>query len=120
LAYQFSKFSEPDPESGYTLDDNARALINMVMYHKFKPNEETLSLAHTYLRYIEGIQRPNGWFDNYKDYDNELTAQNYEVNLEDANGRALWSLGTTLAHKKTLPIEIVASKKCWDKAIVRR
>jgi hypothetical protein len=66
----------------------------MVMYHKFKPNEETLSLAHTYLRYIEGIQRPNGWFDNYKDYDNELTAQNYEVNLEDANGRALWSLGT--------------------------
>jgi hypothetical protein len=44
----------------------------MVMYHKFKPNEETLSLAHTYLRYIEGIQRPNGWFD-YKDYDNELT-----------------------------------------------
>jgi hypothetical protein len=47
----------------------------MVMYHKFNPNEETLSLAHTYLRYIEGIQR-NGWFDNYKDYDNELTAQN--------------------------------------------
>jgi hypothetical protein len=58
LHTQFSKFSEPDPESGYTLDDNARALINMVMYHKFKPNEETLSLAHTYLRYIEGIQRP--------------------------------------------------------------
>jgi hypothetical protein len=26
------------------------------MYHKFKPNEETLSLAHTYLRYIEGIK----------------------------------------------------------------
>jgi hypothetical protein len=59
LHTQFSKFSEPDPESGYTLDDNARALINMVMYHKFNPNEETLSLAHTYLRY-EGIQRPAG------------------------------------------------------------
>jgi hypothetical protein len=49
----------------------------------------------------------------------KLTAQNYEVNLEDANGRALWSLGTTLA-KKTLPIEIVVrAKRCWDKAIVR-
>jgi glycosyltransferase involved in cell wall biosynthesis len=117
---QFSKFSEPDPASGYTLDDNARALINMVMYHKLKPNDETISLAHTYLRYIEGIQRPNGWFDNYKDYNNELTTQNHEVNLEDANGRALWSLGTTLAHKKTLPIEIVVrAKRCWDKAIVR-
>jgi hypothetical protein len=89
----------------------------MVMYHNLT-NEETLSLAHTYLRYIEGIQRPNGWFDNYKDYDNELTAQNYEVNLEDANGRAL-CLGTTLAHKKTLPIEIVVRAKSWDKAIVR-
>ncbi|CAM2888439.1 glycosyltransferase [Flavobacterium frigoris] len=117
---QFSKFSEPDPESGYTLDDNARALINMVMYYKYKPNDETLSLANTYLSYIEGIQRPNGWFDNYKDYNNVLTAQNYEVNLEDANGRALWSLGTTLAHKETLPIEIVLrAKRCWDNAIVR-
>jgi hypothetical protein len=29
-------------------------------------------------------------------------------------------LGTTLAHKKTLPIEIVVrAKRCWDKAIVR-
>jgi glycosyltransferase involved in cell wall biosynthesis len=117
---QFSKFSQPDPESGYTLDDNARALINMVMYHKIKPDDQTLSLANTYLKYIEGIQRPNGWFDNYKDYNNELTNQNYEVNLEDANGRALWSLGTTLAHKNTLPVEIVVkAKKCWDKAIVR-
>jgi hypothetical protein len=75
---QFSKFSEPDPESGYTLDDNARALINMVMYHKFKPNEETLISAYLPKIYI-GIQRPNGWFDNYKDYDNELTAQNYGI-----------------------------------------
>jgi hypothetical protein len=28
------------------------------------------------------------------------------------------SLGTTLAHKKTLPIEIVVrAKRCWDKAV---
>ena len=117
---QFSKFSQPDPESGYTLDDNARALINMVMYHKFSPDEEILLLANTYLNYIEGIQRENGWFDNYKDYKQQLTTQNYDVNLEDANGRALWSLGTVIAHKETLPIEIVVrAKKCWEKAIVR-
>jgi hypothetical protein len=28
------------------IDDNARALINMVMYHKLKPNDETLSTAY--------------------------------------------------------------------------
>ncbi|WP_367771095.1 glycosyltransferase [Flavobacterium sp. WC2421] len=117
---QFSKFSQPDPESGYTLDDNARALINMVMYHSQFPDEEVLELANTYLNYIEGIQRENGWFDNYKDFNHQLTKQNTEVNLEDANGRALWSLGTVIAYKQTLPIEfVVRAKKCWDKAIVR-
>ena len=117
---QFSKFSQPDPESGYTLDDNARALINMVMYHRLFPDEEVLELANTYLNYIEGIQRENGWFDNYKDFNQQLTKQNTEVNLEDANGRALWSLGTVIAHKQTLPIEfVVRAKKCWDKAIMR-
>ncbi|WP_367754259.1 glycosyltransferase [Flavobacterium sp. WC2430] len=117
---QFSKFSQPDPESGYTLDDNARALINMVMYHRQFPDEEVLELANTYLNYIEGIQRENGWFDNYKDFNHQLTKQNTEVNLEDANGRALWSLGTVIAYKQTLPIEfVVRAKKCWDKAIVR-
>tara|TARA_R110000868_G_scaffold20539_4_gene86867 strand:+ start:14182 stop:16410 length:2229 start_codon:yes stop_codon:yes gene_type:complete len=117
---QFSKFSQPDPESGYTLDDNARALINMVMYHSQFPDEEVLVLANTYLNYIEGIQRENGWFDNYKDFNQQLTKQNTEVNLEDANGRALWSLGTVIAHKQTLPIEfVVRAKKCWDKAIMR-
>jgi len=117
---QFSKFSEPDPESGYTLDDNARALINMVMHNALFPDDDTLRMANIYLKYIEDIQRENGWFDNYKDFNNKLTKQNNEVNLEDANGRALWSLGTVIANKETLPIEIVfRAKKCWDKAIVR-
>lgn len=117
---QFSKFSEPDPESGYTLDDNARALIDMVMYHKAFPNENTLKLANTYLSFVEGIQLDNGSFNNYKDFDNQLTEQNGEVNLEDSNGRALWSLGTVIAHKQTLPADMVLrAEKCWNKAINR-
>lgn len=115
---QFSKFSQPDPESGYTLDDNARALINMVLYNKAFPNKENLKLANIYLNFIEGIQRQDGWFDNYKDYNNQLTKQNAEVNLEDANGRALWSLGTVIYHRQNLPLEMICrSVKCWDKAI---
>ena len=117
---QFSKFSQPDPESGYTLDDNARALINMVLYNKTFPDENTLKLANTYLNFIEGIQQDNGWFDNYKNFDNQLTKQNGEVNLEDANGRALWSLGTVIAHRESVPVEmILRAEKCWDKAIKR-
>ena len=115
---QFSKFSQPDPESGYTLDDNARALINIVMYDKAFPSDENLKLAFTYLNFIEGIQRNDGWFDNYKDYNHELTQQNGEVNLEDANGRALWSLGTVISHRQYLPLEMIyRAVKCWDRAI---
>ncbi|MES2805666.1 MAG: glycosyltransferase [Bacteroidota bacterium] len=117
---QFSKFSQPDPESGYTLDDNARALINMVLYNKAFPDKNTLKLANTYLNFIEGIQQNNGWFDNYKDFDHQLTKQNKEVNLEDANGRALWSLGTVISHRDTLPLGMICQAvKCWDKAIKR-
>ena len=117
---QFSKFSQPDPESGYTLDDNARALINMVMYYKIYEDNVALKLANTYLNFIEGIQKMDGWFNNYKNFELELTAQNGEVNLEDANGRALWSLGTVIGHRQTFPLEMVSrASKCWDKAIER-
>ena len=115
---QFSKFSEPDPESGYTLDDNARALINMVMYYNIYKEEKSMQLASIYLSYIEGIQRDDGWFDNYKDYEHYLTSQNNEVNLEDANGRAIWSLGFVIAHKDILPSDLVTrAEKCWKKRI---
>lgn len=117
---QFSNFSQPDPKSGYTLDDNVRALINMVMYHKYYQNDSTLKLANIYLSFIEGMQRDNGWFDNYRNYEGQLTNQNYEVNLEDANGRALWSLGYVIAHKQILPVDLVLrAEKCWDKALER-
>lgn len=115
---QFSKFSQPDPESGYTLDDNARALINMVMYHKYHQDRNALKLANIYLRFMESMQRNDGWFDNYKDFNQELTKQNLEVNLEDANGRALWSLGYLIAQKQILPIALVLrAEKCWNKAL---
>lgn len=115
---QFSKFNLPDPASGYTLDDNARALINMVMYYNHCQDREVLKLADVYLSFVEGMQRNDGWFDNYKDFNQELTNQNLEVNLEDANGRALWSLGYLIANKNALPLGLVLrAEKCWNKAL---
>ena len=115
---QFSKFSQPDPESGYTLDDNARALIDMVMYYSMYQDQDALKLSNIYLNFIEDIQREDGLFDNYKNFDRQLTAQNLEVNLEDANGRALWSLGYVISHQEILPLAyIVRAKNCWEKAL---
>ena len=115
---QFSKFSQPDNDSGYTLDDNVRALINMVMYYVQFKDPKALKLASTYLTFTEEIQRKDGWFDNYKDFDLQLTKQNLEVNLEDANGRALWSLGYLISHRNIIPSTLMfQAVKCWDKAI---
>jgi glycosyltransferase involved in cell wall biosynthesis len=116
---QFSNFSQPDLSSGYTLDDNARALIDMVMYYDISSDPIALDLAMIYLNFISGIQREDGRFDNYKDFNRQLTNQNKLVNLEDSNGRALWSLGFTLSHQKKLPANLVEhAQKAWNKAVV--
>lgn len=112
---QFSNFSQPDPSSGYTLDDNARALINIVMYFSLYQKKSVLKYAHIYLSFLERIQRNNGWFDNYMDYELRLTEKNKSINLEDANGRAIWSLGYVISHQDILPKSLVhRAKKCWD------
>jgi glycosyltransferase involved in cell wall biosynthesis len=116
---QFSNFSNPDLFSGYTLDDNARGLINMVMYYDFAKVDEALDLAAIYLEFITGIQREDGKFENYKDENQNLTEQNKLVNLEDSNGRAIWSLGYTLSFSKILPEAIVKkAQNSWDKAVL--
>jgi glycosyltransferase involved in cell wall biosynthesis len=117
---QFSNFSEPDPGSGYTLDDNARALINMVMHYNLYRKKNVLNYANIYMKFIEIMQRKSGWFDNYLNYELQLTKQNSEVNLEDANGRVIWSLGYVLSHHKILPASfIIRAEKCWNKVIER-
>jgi len=117
---QFSNFSEPDINSGYTLDDNARALLNIIMHYNLYRRKSMLNYADIYLSFIEKIQRKNGWFDNYMNYELQLTNKNYETNLEDANGRAIWSLGYVIGHQDVLPTGFIhRAKKCWHKIIDR-
>ena len=107
---QFSKISIPDLESGYTLDDNARALIAFCMHYKLTKDKEDLPYILIYLDFIERCQKPKGNFINYVDKENrEHIEQNAEVNLEDSNARGLWALGTVVSMSDILPESI--SKK---------
>lgn len=116
---QFSNFSEPDPNSGYTLDDNARALINLIIYLKNKPSKKAEKFINIYFNFIEGMQRENGLFDNYKDFDGNLTDQNQTVNLEDSNGRAIWALGYMIANQHLFDDDLNSRAEiCWSKALV--
>ncbi|MGA3014327.1 MAG: glycosyltransferase [Bacteroidales bacterium] len=104
---QFAKINQPDICSGYTLDDNARALIAMCTHYQLTGNEEDISYIHKYLGFIKLCLQPNGDFLNYVGPDNQFTIQNKEVNLDDANGRAVWALGYLISMIDNLPGEII-------------
>jgi len=103
---QFSKINHPDRCSGYTLDDNARAMISMCMYLIFSGDKKSISLIKKYLSFIKLCLQPDGNFLNYLDSDNKFTSQNGEVNLDDSNGRAIWALGYLISLKDQLPRNI--------------
>jgi len=101
---QFSKISIPDLDSGYTLDDNARALIAFCMHYKLTQDKDDLAYILIYLDFIQRCQKPKGDFINYVDQENrEHVEQNAEVNLEDSNARAIWALGTVVSLSDILP-----------------
>ena len=105
---QFSKINRPDLQSGYTLDDNARALIAMCMHYELTKDEADLIFINTYLNFIKHCQQPEGEFLNYVDGEKKFTEQNHETNLADANGRAIWALGYLISKKGVIPETFIA------------
>lgn len=103
---QFSKINKPDIQSGYTLDDNARALIAMCQHYKQYRNEDSLKYIGIYLNFIDYCQLYDGRFLNYVDYNTNFTAQNKNENLEDSAGRAMWALGYVVSLSSILPEEL--------------
>ncbi|WP_344830882.1 glycosyltransferase [Chryseobacterium ginsenosidimutans] len=102
---QFSKISKPDIDSGYTLDDNARAMIAICRHYEMSKDKSNLELISIYLKFIKFCQHNDGSFLNYVDEHQKFTNQNYETNLEDSNGRAIWALGYLISLKEILPQE---------------
>jgi len=104
---QFSKINEPDIESGYTLDDNARALVATCMLIKSTGDKKFVTELRKYLNFISTCQQTDGSFLNYVDKNKQFTAQNQEVNLDDSNGRAIWALGYLISERGKFPKDLV-------------
>lgn len=87
---QFAVQTIPDKNSGYTLDDNARAILVCTKhYEKFREFKQ-LSLIKTYLNYIKYVQKEDGRLYNYVNKDRKVNKDEWS---EDAHGRAIWALG---------------------------
>lgn len=90
---QFSQIATPDLATGFTLDDNARALVATAKHYQMTGDEDDLRLIDIYLDFIIFCQQDDGSFMNYVDHDGNYFDKNKEENLEDSNGRAIWALG---------------------------
>lgn len=78
----------PNRKTGYTTDDNARALYVAVQAARGgDPSAERL--AETYLAFLLYAQEPDGWFHNFFSYDRRPMP---ETPSEDCQGRSLWAL----------------------------
>jgi len=87
---QFSKQWVPDVSSGYTLDDNARALLVCVKhFEKFREYKQ-LNLIRTYLNYFKYVQDADGKLYNFVNEEKNIDKNSWG---EDAQGRAIWALG---------------------------
>ncbi|HHV79652.1 MAG TPA: hypothetical protein GXX40_08630 [Firmicutes bacterium] len=92
---QFCQGTQPDVSSGYTVDDNARALVVAALaYERPTEAEKAARLLHIYLRFLERARTPSEIFHNW--FGPGWTWQDGPY-TEDAVGHAVWALGVVTA-----------------------
>jgi glycosyltransferase involved in cell wall biosynthesis len=92
---QHAKFGIPNLKEGYCLDDNARALVMVLMAYRQKKNYLALELTPIYLSYIHYMQNKDGTFRNFLSFNRNFLDK---VGSEDSFGRTIWALGYLLAN----------------------
>jgi glycosyltransferase involved in cell wall biosynthesis len=107
---QFSVINQPDINSGYTLDDNARALVAICQHFVLTSVKADLEYILLYYKFIKHCLQTDGYFLNYVDENTKFTKQNDE-NLADANGRAIWALGYLISISDLIPEVLVLDAK---------
>ncbi|MCP5114761.1 MAG: glycosyltransferase, partial [bacterium] len=95
--WEHAHFTTPRPEHGYCTDDNARALI--VICRQPEASAGLVQLAEIYLTFLEQAFLPGGGFHNRRRWDGAWADK---VGSDDAQGRALWALGS-VAHRGPTP-----------------
>ncbi len=92
---QHAKYGVPNLKEGYCLDDNARALLMVLMAYRQKKDPVALELLTVYLSYIHYMQNTDGTFRNFMSFN-----RNYldKIGSEDAFGRTIWGLGYLIEH----------------------
>jgi uncharacterized protein YyaL (SSP411 family) len=84
----------PDPSFGYSIDDNARALIVCLWHYRQFQDPSVLQLAEIYFSYIERVEKEGGSFHNFLSFAETVLDSE---GSEDSIGRAIWALGEVIS-----------------------
>ncbi|MCM8766765.1 MAG: glycosyltransferase [Candidatus Omnitrophica bacterium] len=91
---QHAKFSMADRKTGYTTDDNARALVVVTKHYNMCIDQKSLNLINIYLSFIYYMQKSNGRFHNLLGYERNFLDTD---GGDDCFGRCVWAIGYLLS-----------------------
>jgi glycosyltransferase involved in cell wall biosynthesis len=102
---QHASFTIPNYREGYSIDDNARALIVSTHLEELGSGE-ALKLSSRYLAFIGyAFNTETGRFRNFMDFQRNWLE---ESGSDDSHGRTLWALGTVLGRSNTPALQSMA------------
>ena len=105
--FQHAIFTVPNYAEGYTIDDNARALMVSALLEELG-NSEAFELTSRYLAFIcYAFNTETRRFRNFMDYQRNWLE---EIGSDDSHGRTLWALGTLLGRTSTPALQSMAGR----------
>lgn len=102
---QHAIFTVPNYCEGYTIDDNARALMVSTLLEELG-TEETADLTSRYFAFVwYAFNTETRRFRNFMSYQRNWLEKN---GSDDSHGRTLWALGTVLGRSNTPSLQSMA------------
>ena len=87
---QHAAYAVPDRHRGYSIDDQARALIAVLEYARLAGWDHPPKAAYVYAAYLRHAITTAGWFHNFLSYSRSWVD---DRGSDDCYGRAMWALG---------------------------
>jgi glycosyltransferase involved in cell wall biosynthesis len=106
---QHALHTVPNCAEGYSTDDNARALILMVLLEELGVDSSRVDrLSTTYAAFVQhAFDGPTGRFRNFLNYQRQWMA---EQPSDDTHGRTMWALGTCVGRSLRRGLQVWAGQ----------
>jgi len=110
---QHALYSVPNLSHGYCTDDNARALMLVLLWQDLGQNSPALErLATNYMAFLAHALHPDTKrFRNFMSYDRRWLE---DAGSEDSHGRALWALGVCVSQTRDRGLKLLAGQLFAD------